>query len=61
MAIARRVAALPRGGVAGTKRAFARLTRQTGLTAFEAGLNAEMQDIAGPEVAEAVAKLKNRR
>ena len=61
MAIAQRVASLPRGGVAGTKRAFVRLTRQTGLIAFEAGLNAEMQDIAGPEVADAVAKLKSRR
>jgi enoyl-CoA hydratase len=61
MAIAHRVASLPRGGVAGTKRAFARLTRQAGLTAFEAGLNAEMQDIAGPEVAEAVARFKSSR
>jgi enoyl-CoA hydratase len=59
--IARRIIALPRGGVEGTKRAFARLTQQTSLTAFDIGLAYEMQSMASPEVATAVEKLKRRR
>ncbi len=61
MAIAQRIASLPRGGVQGTKRAFARLTQQAALTAFDAGLTAEMHDIAGSEVAAAIEKLKAKR
>ena len=59
--IGQRIAALPRGGVEGTKRAFLRLTQQTALTAFEVGLAYEMQSMASPDVAATVAQLKRPR
>ena len=58
--IARRIVALLPGGVAGTKRAFARLTQQTALTAFDVGLAHEMQSLASPDVAIAVGKLRKK-
>ncbi len=61
MEIARRIVALPRAGVEGTKRAFLRLTQQTALTAFEVGLAYEMQSMASPEVAATIEKLKKPR
>jgi enoyl-CoA hydratase len=56
--IATRIAALPRAGVQGTKRAFARLTQQTALAAFDIGLAYEMESMTRPEVAEAIARLR---
>lgn len=59
--IAQRIVALPRGGVEGTKRAFLRLTQQSALTAFEAGLAYEMQSMASPDVAATVERLRRPR
>lgn len=59
--IAQRIVELPRGGVNGTKRAFARLTQQTALTALDFGLACEMQSMASPDVAIAVGKLRKKR
>jgi enoyl-CoA hydratase len=61
MDIARRIVALPRAGVEGTKRAFLRLTQQTALTSFEVGLAYEMQSMTSPEVAATIEKLKRPR
>lgn len=58
--IAQKIIALPRGGVEGSKRAFARLTQQTAFTAFDIGLAYEMQSMASPEVAVAVGKLRKK-
>lgn len=58
--IARQIANLPRAGVAGTKRAFMRLTEQTALTVFEAGLAFEMESMTRPEVAEAISSMKRK-
>jgi enoyl-CoA hydratase len=56
--IAQRIAALPRAGVEGTKRAFSRLTQQTALIAFDVGLAYELQSLSRPEVAQAIARLQ---
>ncbi|QCP50387.1 enoyl-CoA hydratase/isomerase family protein [Trinickia violacea] len=56
--IAKRIAALPCAGVQGTKRAFARLTQQAALAAFDLGLAYEMESMTRLEVAEAIAKLR---
>lgn len=50
LALASRIAALPRGGVAATKRAFARLTRDLYRPAFAMSLDLEMNTLAGDEV-----------
>ena len=52
--IAARIAALPRGGVRGTKRAFSRLTRQIYGATFELSLAYEMEALGGAEVLDAV-------
>jgi enoyl-CoA hydratase len=54
LALAERIAALPRGGVRGTKRAFARLSRDLYAGAFELSFAYEMQTLAGDEVRDAV-------
>lgn len=54
-AIALRIAALPRAGVEGTKRAFIRLTEQTAQQVFDIGLAYEMDSMTRPEVAQAIA------
>lgn len=53
-AIARRIAALPRCGVRGTKRAFSRLSRDLYGAAFELSFAYEMDVIGGREVRGAV-------
>lgn len=58
--IARQIAALPPAGVEGTKRAFIRLTEQTAHTVFDVGLAYEMESMTRPEVAEAIARLKQK-
>jgi enoyl-CoA hydratase len=56
--IAQQIAALPRAGVEGTKRAFIRLTEQVAQTVFELGLAYEMESITRPEVAESISRLR---
>jgi enoyl-CoA hydratase len=58
--IARRIIALPRGGVEVTKRAFARLTQQTALSVLELGLAYEMESMMSPEVDATLAQIKAR-
>lgn len=57
MALARQIAALPRGGVRGTKRAFARISRDLYGAAFELSLAYEMETLAGEEVRETIERL----
>jgi len=52
--IARRIAALPRGGVRGTKRAFSRLSRDLYGAAFELSFAYEMDTLGNDEVCSAV-------
>jgi len=52
--IAALIAALPRSGVEGTKKAFARLTQHLAGPVFELGLAYEMEAMGGTEVREAV-------
>lgn len=61
MALAGRIAALPRGGVQGTRLAFARLSRELYGTAFERSLDAEMETLAGPEITAALERSSERR
>jgi enoyl-CoA hydratase len=61
MALAQRIAALPRGGVRGTKQAFARLSRDLFGAAFERSLDAEMETLAGTEIRARLEALQNRR
>lgn len=56
--IAARIAVLPRAGVTGTKRAFARLTHQTAQLVLDLGLALEMDSMTRPEVAEILDRLK---
>ena len=56
--IADRIARLPRAGVEGTKRAFARLTHQTAQLVLDLGLAYEMESLTRPEVAEIVRRMK---
>jgi enoyl-CoA hydratase len=58
LAIAERIASLPRLGVEGTRRAFALLTQQTALPSFEAGLALEMDSMAHPDVLSRIAQLR---
>lgn len=53
-AIAQRIAALPRSGVRGTKRAFSRLSRDLYGAAFELSFAYEMDALGGEEVRNAV-------
>lgn len=60
-AIARRIAALPRDGVAGTKKAFAQLSTHYGGGSFELGLAYNVQALGSPEMldrAQALSKPK---
>lgn len=65
LAIATRIAALPRAGVRGTKRAFSRLTRDLYGSAFELSFAYEMDTLAGDELREAIeamlTKLRDRK
>jgi enoyl-CoA hydratase len=56
LALAKKVAALPRGGVAATKRAFALLTRDVYRPAFALSLDLEMETLASEEVRMALEK-----
>jgi enoyl-CoA hydratase len=49
-ALANKIAALPRGGIAATKRAFSQLVRDQYRAAFLLSLDLEMETLAGPEV-----------
>ena len=53
-AIAHRISALPRGGVRGTKRSFARLSRDLYGAAFELSFAYEMDTLAGAELRDTV-------
>lgn len=53
--IASNILALPRGGVEGTKRSFARLTQELAGPVFELSLAYEMDTFGGKEVRDAVA------
>lgn len=53
-AIAETIAAKPKSGVIGTKRAFTKLTKQIADPVFELGLVYEMEAMGGPEVLAAV-------
>jgi enoyl-CoA hydratase len=53
-AIAERIAAKPKSGVIGTKRAFSKLTGHIAGPVFELGLTLEMEAMGGPEVLAAV-------
>lgn len=59
-AMAKRIVALPREGVNGTKRAFATMTRARMGEAFELGIALEMQSMAHPDLAETVERLRKR-
>jgi enoyl-CoA hydratase len=52
--IAEMIAAKPKCGIIGTKRAFTKLTRILADPVFELGLAYEMEAVAGPEVLAAV-------
>jgi enoyl-CoA hydratase len=56
--IAGRIVRLPRAGVEGTKRAFARLTHQTAQLVLDLGLAYEMESLTRPEVAEVIRTMK---
>jgi enoyl-CoA hydratase len=56
--IAERIAKLPRAGIEGTKRTFARMTQQTSQLVLDLGLALEMDSLTRPEVAEIVRRLK---
>jgi enoyl-CoA hydratase len=60
-AIAERIAALPRGGVRGTRRAFSRLTKDLYAGAFELSLALEAETLGGAEVLAAVTAARSRR
>lgn len=53
-AIAEMIAAKPKSGVIGTKKAFSKLTGQIAAPIFEFGLTLEMEAMGGPEVLAAV-------
>lgn len=56
--IAGHIVELPRAGVEGTKRAFARLTHQTAQLVLDLGLAYEMESLTRPEVAETIRRMK---
>lgn len=56
--IGRKIAALPRAGVEGTKRAFAQLTHQTAQLVLDLGLAYEMDSMSRPEVAATINRLR---
>jgi enoyl-CoA hydratase len=59
-AIAERIRALPAGGVNGTKRAFASITRARAGEALELGLALEMESMTSPQVVEIINRLRQR-
>lgn len=56
--IGHKIAALPRAGVEGTKRAFARLTHHTAQLVLDLGLAYEMDSMTRPEVAAMIKRLR---
>lgn len=56
--IGERIAAHPRAGIEGTKRAFAQLTRNSAQLVLNLGLAYEMDSMTRPEVAETIARLR---
>ena len=58
--IAARIASLPRAGVAGTKKAFARLSRLYAGDVFKLALDYEMETLSDPDVLDAVNRMLKR-
>ena len=58
--IAARIASLPRAGVAGTKKAFARLSRLYAGDVFKLALDYEMETLSDPDVLNAVNRMLKR-
>lgn len=56
--IGQRIAAHPRAGIEGTKRAFAQITRHSAQLVLDLGLAYEMDSMTRPEVAQAIARLR---
>jgi len=56
--IGRQIAGLPRAGVEGTKRAFAKLIHHTAQLVLDLGLAYEMDSMTRPEVAETINRLR---
>jgi enoyl-CoA hydratase len=56
--IAKHIAELPRAGVEGTKRAFARQTHQTANLVLDLGLALEMDSMTHPDVAEIIKRMR---
>lgn len=61
MALANRIAELPRGGVRGTKMAFARLSRDLFGAAYELSTAYEMQTLRGEEARRTIEAMRTRR
>ncbi|MEQ9394360.1 enoyl-CoA hydratase/isomerase family protein [Haliea sp.] len=61
VAIAEKLVKLPRGGVRGTKQAFAELTRELLGAAFERSLAYEMETLSGDEVFEVVSRALTKK
>lgn len=59
-AMAERIKALPPGGVNGTKRTFAEITRRRASEALDLGLKLEMESFTSPDVPATVEKLRKR-
>jgi enoyl-CoA hydratase len=59
-ALAEQIKAFPPGGVNGTKRTFAEITRRRAAEAFEFGLKLEMESFTSPDVPVTVEKLRSR-
>jgi len=58
--LAARIAALPPGGITGTKRAFARITGLFAQQALSPGLEYEMEAMASPDLPATLEKLKRK-
>ncbi|WP_218018840.1 enoyl-CoA hydratase/isomerase family protein [Novosphingobium rosa] len=59
-ALARRIAAMPAGGVNGTKRTFSRITALLAAQALSLGLDCEMEAMASPDLPETIATLRKK-
>lgn len=58
--LAARIAAMPSGGIIGTKRAFARITGLIAAQALNVGLEYEMEAMASPDLPATIAKLSKK-
>jgi enoyl-CoA hydratase len=58
--LARRIAAMPAGGVNGTKRAFARITALLAAQALHLGLEYEMEAMASPDLPATIEALRRK-